>query len=45
MYVRSVGDHISVEENGTLLLFNTIDSGLYRAEPIIFKRFRVSSFM
>lgn len=25
MEVKDVGDHISVEENGTLLLFNTID--------------------
>ncbi len=24
MEVKDVGDHISVEENGTLLLFNTI---------------------
>ncbi|MBU7027198.1 MAG: hypothetical protein HXS48_09665 [Theionarchaea archaeon] len=34
MEVSSVGDHVSVQENGTLLLFNTIDSGLYRVEPI-----------
>ena len=34
MEVRGVGDHASIEENGTLLLFNTIDSGLYRVEPI-----------
>lgn len=34
MEVSSVGDHVSVQENGALLLFNTIDSGLYRIEPI-----------
>lgn len=34
MEVRGVGDHVSIEENDTLLLFNTIDSGLYRVEPI-----------
>ena len=34
MNVRDVGDHISLEENGIHLLFNTIDSGLYKVEPI-----------
>ncbi len=34
MRVSSIGDHVSIQENGTLLLFNTIDSGLYRIEPI-----------
>lgn len=34
MEVRGVGEHVSIEENDTLLLFNTIDSGLYRVEPI-----------
>jgi len=26
--VRGAGDHVSIEDDGTLLLFNAIDSGL-----------------
>ena len=32
--VRDAGNHVSIEENSTLLLLNTVDSGLYRIEPI-----------
>jgi uncharacterized protein len=34
MRVSCIGDHISLQEDSTLLLFNAIDSGLYSIEPI-----------
>ncbi len=34
MEVSCIGGHVSVKEDGTLLLFNAIDSGLYTIEPI-----------
>jgi uncharacterized protein len=32
--VTAAGDHVSIEDDGTHLLFNAADSGLYRIEPI-----------
>ncbi len=41
MRIRRVGEHAVIEKGSTLLLFNTIDSGLYKIKPITEKLFNL----